>query len=64
MSDLTDEEDKECNNIMFGEFAEKVKEKNIIHYEGEKIKYLLAKYFDIFDLIGSKHAVDATKFKL
>ena len=57
LSNIQPDEDKECNNIMFGDYAEKFKGKNIIHYEGEKIKYLLKKGFDVFGLIDANLAV-------
>lgn len=63
LSNMNDEEDKECSNIMFGEFASKVVRKNIIHYEGEKIKYLLSKHFDLFNLIEAGLAIDKTTLK-
>lgn len=50
LSDITADEDKECSNIMFEEFADKVKHSNIIHYEAHKIAYLLSKHFDLFGL--------------
>jgi len=63
LSDMTEEEDKECHNIMFGEFAEKVKDKYIIHYEGKKIAYLLSKHFDLFGWIEAGLAIDKTTLK-
>jgi len=58
LSSMTNEEDKECHNIMLGEFEEKVQKQSIVHYEAEKIKYLLSKGFDLFGLIEGGQAIN------
>jgi hypothetical protein len=58
LSSMTKEEDKECHNIMVSDFFNKTIGRQIVHYEAEKILYLLSKGFDLFQLIESGEATE------